>query len=1184
MVPHLDLEVRLAEVMMSVPVALLESASDPTDPLRTGRRRIRHHGTSATAWIWLAAALCTFAAPAVAGPNEGGVLWVHDTGLTFTEDLTLPPVSPPPADCAGVDNEQPLDGVKRIWKVYAAFGSTSTPRLKGTAWGIGFPEEAGSPSAFVSIDVAGCGLPDEDGPGTDFAIESQGFPAASGGEIGQSFYHARLTRVVELYYFTGYGAGAPVTFSTQEHSNPFNRYFLDDATPRHADPIMGYSSLGFGVAGSTSCPIEIPLVACCDPSGSCSMMTPFACTSGGGTLGGDVCDPNPCPQPGACCFPDGACLLQQPPACASGGGVFQDGPCEPNPCPQPGACCFTDGSCSVLLPSACGTAGGTVYGGSCEPNPCPQPPTGACCFVDGTCSLLTVAACAGAGGTFLDGLCDPNPCPQPGACCFLDGSCSVLLPSACDAAGGTYYGGSCEPNPCPQPPTGACCFVDGTCSLLTVAACAGAGGTFLDGLCDPNPCPQPGACCFANGSCAMLQPGDCASSSGTFLGGGCLPNPCPQPGACCFASGQCSMMAYPACTSEGGLFYGGPCAPNPCPQPPTGACCYATGTCAMVTEAACASSGGSYYGGSCTPNPCPQPTTGACCFVSGNCTVLTEDICASVGGTFLDGPCIPNPCPQPGACCFASGVCTVVLESACATSGGTYYGGPCTPNPCPQPPAGACCYVDGTCLLRTEAACATSGGTYYGGSCTPNPCPVHPPGAGDTIAMAFPLPSYIPCTVTGTTVGFTNDYDEVCPYTGSMAPDVVYSYTPANPALLSINIDLCYSSYDTKVYIYQDVYTPGAPLACNDDYYFAAPCYTYSSFLGMVPISFGHTYFIVIDGYGSSSGAYSCDITDAGTPPPSGACCYPSGQCAITTEVGCTGVFLGTGTDCTPNPCPVPPPAECPEGALMEGEPSCLPAQGDVYNGGCNSTPPVFQPLNPQSGGCAVMCGRSCASASGRDTDWFVSYGTGGLMSGTAVAEFPLQYLLIYGTDCGSPEYLIGTGDPGVPVTLSWTIEAGAEVWNWIGVSVFEMWPESDYILEVCGIENPPALTGACCHDAVCTVVTPESCGASEGLFMGVGVPCDPSPCEAVPIEVLSWGAIKARYHEVAARPESSGSARQTRSRSTQVAAPGSVGSGDGGAATAGSAAAGAQGELPPQILRATPPPKSPDGGGKTGR
>ena len=63
---------------------------------------------------WAFAVLCGAVSAAVAGPNEGGVLWVHDTGLALSSDMTLPPLSPPPTDCAAVDDEQPLDGITRI--------------------------------------------------------------------------------------------------------------------------------------------------------------------------------------------------------------------------------------------------------------------------------------------------------------------------------------------------------------------------------------------------------------------------------------------------------------------------------------------------------------------------------------------------------------------------------------------------------------------------------------------------------------------------------------------------------------------------------------------------------------------------------------------------------------------------------------------------------------------------------------------------------------------------------------------------------------------------------------------------------------------------------------------------------------------------------------------------------------
>ncbi len=175
---------------------------------------------------------------------------------------------------------------------------------------------------------------------------------------------------------------------------------------------------------------------------------------------------------------------------------------------------------------------------------------------------------------------------------------------------------------------------------------------------------------------------------------------------------------------------------------------------------------------------------------------------------------------------------------------------------------------------------------------------------GDTVADPFSL-TPLPCTVTGTTASFANDYDEACPYTGSTAPDVVYRYNAETPLVFCV--DLCHSGYDTKVYVYQDAVTPGLPIACNDDYYFAPPCYLYTSFLGNVPASAGHTYYIVIDGYGSASGAYTCTVTNGCYVPPLGACCDAGGGCTMTIEGACAGVWQGEDTACDPNPCePVP--------------------------------------------------------------------------------------------------------------------------------------------------------------------------------------------------------------------------------------------------------------------------------------
>ena len=209
---------------------------------------------------------CCMASAAMAGPNAGGVLWVHDIGPIYSDsDPVLPPVSPPPADCASVDNQMPvvvspLPGGEsgRFWKVYAAFPTGSTPRLKSVSWKTQFDENVSAPYSYVTVTFGG--VPDADGAGTDFWIGAAGFPTASGGEVGQSFPTGpRTTTVVELFWFFGWGysAGASYGFPawcTVPYSDPTHRFFVDDATPPNADPIMGYGCLGFGVPGYTPCP------------------------------------------------------------------------------------------------------------------------------------------------------------------------------------------------------------------------------------------------------------------------------------------------------------------------------------------------------------------------------------------------------------------------------------------------------------------------------------------------------------------------------------------------------------------------------------------------------------------------------------------------------------------------------------------------------------------------------------------------------------------------------------------------------------------------------------------------------------------------------------------------------------------------------------------------------------------
>ncbi len=291
---------------------------------------------------------------------------------------------------------------------------------------------------------------------------------------------------------------------------------------------------------------------------------------------------------------------------------------------------------------------------------------------------------------------------------------------------------------------------------------------------------------------------------------------------------------------------------------------------------------------------------------------------------------------------------------------------------------------------------------------------------GDTIADAFVIDA-LPFSDTGTTAGYTNDYDEVCPYTGSTSPDVVYAYTPT--ATGAITADLCNSSYDTKVYVYDSSL---ALLACNDDFYFGDPCFAYSSRVEDVAVSAGETYYIIVDGYGGSFGDYQLDVT----------------------------MF---------SPCAL----ECPANGVPEGEPPIENGYVDVYNGGCGVHPdPALQPIAGDLAGEAVLCGvsgwyHSNAGASYRDTDWFaLTMGPGGSIEVTGDAEQALYLFELYPQDCNDVAVVQNvTCGPceTAPLTLTGYAQ-GEVVWFWTGPTTFD--PPSgdapqayDYICWFTGLE-----------------------------------------------------------------------------------------------------------------------------------
>jgi hypothetical protein len=283
--------------------------------------------------------------------------------------------------------------------------------------------------------------------------------------------------------------------------------------------------------------------------------------------------------------------------------------------------------------------------------------------------------------------------------------------------------------------------------------------------------------------------------------------------------------------------------------------------------------------------------------------------------------------------------------------------------------------------------------------------PVDNKQGGDTVDNPTVIPG-LPYDNAGTTAGFSDDYDEVCPYTGSTAPDVVYSYTPGSD--VSVMVDLCGSLYDTKLYVYDSGL---ALVACNDDFYFDEVCGTYVSALESLPLTGGETYFIIIDGYGGESGDYFLSVEGA-------------------------------------DPCVMAP---CPVDAVDEGEPPLGDGYVDTWNSGCGDPELSFteidwinsDPTNPLDG-YAWLCGRSGwyvgpESADYRDTDWFrVFADQDGLMEFTVEAEYPTYVFKLAPTDCATVGVEIqATADCEEPATLSFPVLGGEEIWLWIGPTAF---------------------------------------------------------------------------------------------------------------------------------------------------
>ncbi len=258
---------------------------------------------------------------------------------------------------------------------------------------------------------------------------------------------------------------------------------------------------------------------------------------------------------------------------------------------------------------------------------------------------------------------------------------------------------------------------------------------------------------------------------------------------------------------------------------------------------------------------------------------------------------------------------------------------------------------------------------------------------GETVADATVMPG-LPYNDTGSTVGYIDDYDETCPYTGSTSADVTYSWVSTITGGMSV--DLLGSDYDTKLYVYDGAMNL---VGCNDDFH---PGYV--SFIDEVIITAGETYYIIVDGYGGSNGNYVLTVLEI----------------------------------------EVLPPMECPAGAQLEGEPPLMDEYVDNYNGGCNSTPPCFSYID-----CLDFCGVGgwylYGGSNYRDTDWHEVTAAGSTITWTVDAE---SEVLLYQLDASNcPDVVLVDGPwnagPNSPTVITLNTTPGQIVCLFTASTVF---------------------------------------------------------------------------------------------------------------------------------------------------
>jgi hypothetical protein len=268
--------------------------------------------------------------------------------------------------------------------------------------------------------------------------------------------------------------------------------------------------------------------------------------------------------------------------------------------------------------------------------------------------------------------------------------------------------------------------------------------------------------------------------------------------------------------------------------------------------------------------------------------------------------------------------------------------------------------------------------------------------------------SALPFSDSGNTCAAVDDYDAAC-YAESTSPDVVYAFTPASD--MTVTIDLCGSSYDTKVFVLD---AGLEPIACSDDTYYAFddPCGVYNASLEFLALDGGMLYYIVVDGWGGDCGLYEL-VMDETIP------------CAI----------------------------DCPAGAMLENEPPMQDTY-DQFNAGCYSDWNDPEPYILSTPGTvdAVICGENgfyhIPDGMGYDHDWWsVIVGDQGVVEVTLTAQRTtnLLQLDLASGDCSASTIIQESyNEPCGSTSMAMSGEPGQTLHFWVH-TIYNEYPNGAY-------------------------------------------------------------------------------------------------------------------------------------------